>query len=209
MNTIISIGRQFGSGGRDVGIKLAKKMGIEFFDKELITMAAKEIGFDPSMFEKVDERSSGFNVLVHSVEEFLSGGFPSDNYLSSDMLFKVQSDVIRKIAEDKKSCVIVGRCSDYVLRDYPNCISVFLHSSFPDRIKRVCERMQLTESKAQDLIRQTDKRRAHYYNYYSNKIWGQADTYHLSINVSALGEDGTVNLIESFVNDAIAKIGGR
>lgn len=205
MNKIISIGRQFGSGGRAVGVLLAKRLNIDFFDKELISLAAKEIGFDPSMFEKVDEKP-GLHMFFRSVEDFFSNVGSYDNYLSNDMLFKVQSDVIRKLADEEKSCVIVGRCSDYVLRDCPACMSVFLHASLPDRIKRVSDRMQLSKEKANDLILQTDKRRAQYYNYYSNKVWGQADTYHLSIDVSALGEEGSVDMIESFLQKRMEEL---
>lgn len=204
-NAIISIGRQFGSGGRAIGQMLSQRLGYEYYDKELLAIAAKEIGFDPKTFEAVDEKPQQSG-LFRFMENFVAGGGNIyDNYMSGDMLFKVQSDVIRKLSEEK-SCVIVGRCSDYVLRDNPRCISVFIHSSSEDRIKRLCERMNLTEEKAVEKMRQTDKQRASYYNYYSNKLWGVATSYDLSINVSALGEAQTVDFIESFVKQRISRL---
>ena len=124
-NIIISIGRQFGAGGRRVGQALAKELGIVYYDKELIMEAAKEFGFAPDFFEENDEKSASFsgNVLQW-MESLVTSGMCTKNYLSQDTLFEMQSEVVRKVAE-KHSCVIVGRCSDYVLRDNPNCISVF------------------------------------------------------------------------------------
>lgn len=194
---IISVGRQFGSGGRSIGKALAKALDIEYYDKELITLVAKESGFNPELFENVDEKASK-NLFFQWIDGLFSGSYQSDNYLSNDALFKMQSDVIRKLAKEK-SCVIVGRCSDYVLRDNPNCISVFLHSSIEDRIKRITKRQHINKESALEAIKLIDKRRANYYNYYSNKVWGQADTYTLSINVSALGEAETVEFICDFV----------
>lgn len=201
---IISIGRQFGCGGRVVGQRLAEELDYDYFDKELLDLAAKEIGFEPEVFEAVDEQPRERSIF-QSFGEFMSGLNPSDNLMSDDNLFKVQSDVIRKLAIER-NCVIVGRCSDYILRDHPNCISVFLHADIEDRIKRVCARMPIEQSKAQALIERNDKRRATYYNYYSNKVWGQSATYDMSLNVSRLGVQGTVDTIISFVNKIKEKL---
>ncbi len=194
---IISIGRQFGSGGRIIGKALAKELGFDYYDKELISLVAKESGFNPKLFENADEKPFR-NLFFQWLDGIFSGSYHYDNYLSNDALFKMQSDVIRKLAEEK-SCVIVGRCSDYVLRDNPNCISIFLHSSMEDRIKRVCDRQKIEPEKAMEIIETEDKRRADYYNHYSSKIWGQADTYTLSVNVSSLDESGTVDFIRTFI----------
>lgn len=201
---IISIGRQFGCGGRVVGQRLAEELNYDYFDKELLALAAKEIGFEPEVFEAVDEQPRSKNIF-QSFGEFMSGLNPSDNLMSDDNLFKVQSDVIRKLA-DERSCVIVGRCSDYILRDHPNCISVFLHADMEDRVRRVCARMPIESSRAVALIERNDKRRATYYNYYSNKVWGQAETYDMSLSVSRLGVQGTVDSIIDFVNRVKAKL---
>lgn len=194
-NIVISIGRQFGAGGRRVGQALAKELGIAYYDKELIMEAAKEFGFAPVFFEENDEKSASLsgNVLQW-MESFVTNGFGSKNYLSQDTLFEMQSEVVRKVAE-KHSCVIVGRCSDYVLRDYPNCVSVFLHSSDEDRIQRIRERSGLTVEEAIAKMRMEDKKRAAYYNFYSSKTWGESATYTLSIDVSSIGVEQTVQLI--------------
>ena len=198
-NIIISIGRQFGAGGRRVGQALAKELGIAYYDKELIMEAAKEFGFAPDFFEENDEKSASFsgNVLQW-MESLVTSGMCTKNYLSQDTLFEMQSEVIRKVAE-KHSCVIVGRCSDYVLRDNPNCFSVFLHSSDEDRITRIKERSGLSTEEAISKMRMEDKKRAAYYNFYSNKTWGESATYTLSIDVSSLGVDKTVELIKFYL----------
>ncbi len=194
-NIVISIGRQFGAGGRRVGQALAKELGIAYYDKELIMEAAKEFGFAPVFFEENDEKSASLsgNVLQW-MESFVTNGFGSKNYLSQDTLFEMQSEVVRKVAE-KHSCVIVGRCSDYVLRDYPNCVSVFLHSSDEDRVQRIQERSGVTAEEAIAKMRMEDKKRAAYYNFYSSKTWGESATYTLSIDVSSIGVEQTVQLI--------------
>lgn len=198
-NIIISIGRQFGAGGRRVGQALAKELGIAYYDKELIMEAAKEFGFAPDFFEENDEKSASFsgNVLQW-MESLVTSGMCTKNYLSQDTLFEMQSEVIRKVAE-KHSCIIVGRCSDYVLRDNPNCFSVFLHSSDEDRIMRIQERSGLSTEEAISKMRMEDKKRAAYYNFYSNKTWGESATYTLSIDVSSLGVDKTVELIKFYL----------
>lgn len=197
---IISIGRQFGAGGRRVGQALAERLGIAYYDKELILEAAKEYGFAPEFFEQNDEKSASFtgNVLQW-MESLVTGGMSAKNYLSQDALFEMQASAIRKIAEEK-SCVIVGRCSDYVLRDNPNCISVFLHSTDEDRAQRIQERSNISREEALTKMRTQDKKRAAYYNFYSSKTWGDSATYDLSINVSALGVEKCVDLIIHYLS---------
>ncbi len=196
---VINIGRQLGSGGRLIGQQLAQKFEIEFFDKELIHMASKESGLGKEFFERADEKNK-FNLLGD-----FSGLFSSpfnegylNNYLRNESLFQIQSDVIRQLAE-QQSCIFVGRCADYVLRDHPRCINVFISANLDERLQRVTEQQHISPDKAQEVIERTDKQRANYYNYYSNKTWGMATSYHLCINSSALGINGTTDYIGDFV----------
>ncbi len=196
---VVNIGRQLGSGGREIGEKLAARLGIDFYDKELINLASKESGLCREFFEKADERAAqGFrNGLFGARFPFFSGE-PSMNCLGNDALFKVQSDVIRKLASEK-SCLFVGRCADYILRDNPRCANIFISASPKDRIARLCQKHSISEQDAEEMMARADKRRAAYYNYYSYKTWGAAATYHLCIDSSVLGIDPTVDFIEEFV----------
>ncbi len=199
-NLIVSLGREFGAGGRSVGRMLADRLGVAYYDKELIIEAAKEFGFAPEFFEEMDEKSSS-STISGNVLQWMSdwmGNAYSRNFLSQDSLFEMQANTIRKIASEK-SCVILGRCSDYVLRDNPNCVSVFLHSTEEDRANRIVERSDMTREQALKLMEVEDKRRASYYNFYSNKTWGMASTYHLSVNVASLGDEGVVDFIIDFL----------
>jgi cytidylate kinase len=196
-NIAISIGRQFGSGGHEIGKKLAEFFGFEYYDNNLITLAAKEIGFAPEYFEAIDEKPK-FNKLFQIFEGVFTGNYQYESYFSNDAVFKVQSDVILKLAKEK-SCVFVGRCSDYVLRNHQNLASIFIHSSVAERTRKICERMNVPEQKALELMKQFDKRRSSFYNYYSNKRWGQSDTYNISIDASVLGENGTVDFLADFI----------
>ena len=182
-NFIVNIGRQLGSGGREIGEKLATRLGIDFYDKELIRLASEESGL--------------------CCEPFVSdGAIPATNCLSNDALFKVQSDVIRRLAEEK-SCVFVGRCADYILRDNPRCVNVFISCSNEERIKRLCRMHSISEREAEEMMNKADKKRAEYYNYYSYKKWGAAETYHLCIDSSVLGVEGTTDFIEEFVKQKL------
>jgi cytidylate kinase len=198
--TILTIGRQFGSGGRIIGKKLAETLELSFYDKELITLAAKESGLCTEVFEKADERTSA--ALLHAFSIGMSYNMsvytPYADILSNEGLFKIQSDVIRKLAETE-SCVIVGRCADYILRDNPRCISFFIHDTIANRIRRIMERQLLTAEQAKELIAKTDKSRAAYYDYYTNKAWGVSSSYHLSVDASVLGIDETVRFIKDFI----------
>jgi cytidylate kinase len=197
-NYIINIGRQLGSGGREIGQKLSARLGISFYDKELIRIASQESGLKEDVFEKADEKKhfSLFGGLLgfrgSAVNEIYL-----NYYLTDETLFKIQSDVIRSLAE-QKSCLFVGRCADYVLKENPRCLNVFISANLDDRIKRIAEIQHLTENKAKDYIEKMDKNRARYYNYFSGKTWGAAESYHLCINSSALGIDETVAFIWQF-----------
>lgn len=196
---IVTIGRQFGSGGREIGQKLAEMLGIAYYDKELMAMAAKDSGLCEEFFEKADERVSGNLSYAFSLGYSYMGAYaPFNDILSNDGLFKLQSDTIRSLAE-KQSCVMVGRCADYILRNEPSCISVFIHNTAENRINRIMEYDKVTEQEAKDRMASIDKSRSSYYNYYTNKAWGVASSYHLSIDASVLGIDDTVLFIKDFV----------
>ena len=194
----INIGRQLGSGGRAIGEKLAAQLSISFYDKELIQIASQESGLGKAFFERVDEKAS--HSIFGGLLGMHSASFDemySNNYLSNETLFKIQSDVIRELAE-QKSCLFIGRCADYVLKDNPRCLNVFISAEMNDRVKRIAEIQQIPENKAKDLIEKMDKKRAAYYNYFSTKVWGTAGSYHLCINSSVLGLDETVTFIRQF-----------
>ncbi|WP_294143285.1 cytidylate kinase-like family protein [uncultured Sanguibacteroides sp.] len=201
-NCVVTIGRQFGSRGKQIGQKLAEKLGIAFYDKELITLASQESGLCKEFFEKADEQNSGS--LLHAFAAgFTFGGFQYNDFLSNEKLFQIQSDVIRKLAEEK-SCVIVGRCADYILRENKNCVNVFIHAPLDERVKTVMHRENISEHDASELVRKMDKTRPGYYNYYTDKEWGVASSYHLSIDSSLLGIDRSVDFIQGFVKEVIS-----
>src|SRR4030042_4828041 len=195
---VITIGRQLGSGGRVIGEKLAGQLGIAFYDKELVQIASQESGLGKEYFEQTDEkrRYSVFGDLFGLRGTLADEPF-STYYLNNETLFKIQSDVIRKLAE-KGSSLFVGRCADYVLNENPRCLNIFISADMNDRIKRVAGIQKMPDDKASDFIEKTDKKRASYYNYFSNKVWGAAESYHLCINSSILGIDETVKLIRHF-----------
>jgi len=199
---IINIGRQLGSGGKAIGKKLAALYGISIYDKTLLKLAAKESGFCQEFFEKADEKASkGFmHTFVGGIRiPFVGDGAIYDNYLSNDALFKIQSDVIRNIAE-KESCIFVGRCADYILRNHPRCVNIFISADPCDRIRRICTNHSVSEKEAEEMMENADKKRSAYYNYYSCNTWGAASTYHLCINSSVLGEEGTTLFIKEFID---------
>ena len=197
---VINIGRQLGSGGRTVGEIIARRLGVKLYDKELINLAARESGICPEFFEKADEKES--RGVISTVVGYLRAPFVGDdggvtNVLSNDALFKIQSDVIRAVAA-RESAVFVGRCADYILRENPRCVNVFVTADDDDRIERICRRQGCTEAEARTLMERVDARRASYYDYYSSRTWGVASTYHLSVNSSVLGDEGTADFILEF-----------
>lgn len=202
---VITIGRQFGSGGREVGRLVAEKLGISFYDKELISVAAKESGLCEQIFETHDEKPTS-SFLYSLVMDTYSLGFGGSGYNMDvpvgQKVFLAQFDAIKKIAE-KESCVIVGRCADYALEDCRNVFHVFIHAERQDRINRVMKRDDIKrESDAWDTIVKSDKRRANYYNYYSSKKWGEAKTYDLCINSTLLGIENCAEVIIDMANRA-------
>lgn len=202
MNTIITIGRQFGSAGREIGEKLASELGIKCYDKELLARAAKESGLCEEVFENHDERPTS-SFLYNLVMDTYSFGYNASTFVDmpiSHKVFLAQFDSIKKLANEGP-CIIVGRCADYALSDYKNCIHLFIHAKMDSRVKRISQKYNLTEEKAKDMINKKDKQRSSYYNYYSSKKWGHADTYDFSVDSSILGIDGTVKLIKQYIDD--------
>ena len=201
-NYVICIGREYGSGGREIGQRLAKELGIAFYDKSLLKKAAQDSGISREYFEKVDEKPvnwflSNFGSGDPTVE--IANPYAIDyDYLTSDRLFLIQSQVIRKLAKEQ-SCVIIGRCAEYVLADYPNMFSVFVHADMESRIHRIMERQNVDRKQAEALIKKTDKKRASYHNYFCESKWGRTSSYQLSVSSSRFGLEGTVQLIKDVV----------
>lgn len=197
-NFVLNIGRQLGSGGHAIGTILAKEFGIKFYDKEVLDLAAQESGFSKYFFERDDEHRGFVKSLFNSIIPFTSSGDPYGNQLSSESLFKFQSDAIKKAAE-RESCVFVGRCADYVLRDHPRCVNIFISANMEDRVARLMQNLQIDAQEAEKRALEGDDKRASYYNYYSALAWGEAATYHICINSSVLGLEGTADFLKSFI----------
>ena len=195
---IINIGRSLGSGGRAIGHILAKDFGIAYYDREILNLAAKESGFCAEVFERNDEKNRFLRTLGNIIPFIGGGATYYDNELSNENLFRIQSEAIRKAAADH-SCIIIGRCADYVLRDNPRCVNVFITANMEDRIASVMKWNNCTAEKAQEVIEKGDSERASFYNFYSSGTWGAASTYHLCINSSVLGIEETAVLIKNFV----------
>ncbi len=204
MKTIITIGRTFGSGGREIGEKLAEKFGIKCYDKELLSRAAKESGLCEEVLQNHDERPTS-SFLYNLVMDTYSFGYNNLSYVDmpvSHKVFIAQFDTIKNIASDGP-CVIVGRCADYALQDFDNVLNIFIYSKPEECIKRVMQRFPDIKSPeaARQMILKKDKQRKSYYDYYSSKKWGHTDTYDLSVDSSVLGIEGTVKFISQFVED--------
>ena len=200
MNTIITIGRQFGSAGREIGEKVAEYFGIKCYDKELLTEAAKHSGLCEELFETHDEKPTN-SFLYSLVMDTYSLGYTTSAYMDMPInhkIFLAQFDTIKKLA-DQESCVIVGRCADYALESYDNVVNVFIHADLDARIRRIARIYNLTDAKAKDMIIKTDKKRASYYNYYTNKKWSDSESYELCLSSSELGIEGTAKAIEQYV----------
>lgn len=193
-NKVITISRQYGSGGREIGERLSEALGVEFFDNKLLEVAAKDSGIHQSHFEENDEKRSNSLLYLLSTT-YGQGGVPFD-----DSLFFAKLEAIRKIASEQ-SCVIMGRCSDYALKDFSNVLNVFISAPFEARVKRAEEVYGITAKHSADYVKRIDKQRTSYYNYYTDKRWGQPQNYHLCIDSTALGIEGTTAAIIRFANE--------
>lgn len=199
-NSVITIGRQFGSGGRYVGQLLAQKLDIPFYDKELLTEASKESGICEEIFEDHDEKPTR-SLLFSLVTGVQMHADVSSMYMDMPLnhkIFLAQFDAIRKIAS-QGPCVIVGRCGDYVLRDMPNEISFFVKADMNSRVARAVRYYGVDPQKAEETLRKADKRRANYYNYYATATWGDVNNYDLCVDTGAVGVEGAVDVMTRFV----------
>lgn len=194
---VITIGRQFGCGAHEIATGLSDKLGVAYYDKEIIRMAAKESGFDENLFHFYDERPTRSFLYNISTDGFAGVGNPS--LTLEDQIVQYQFDTIRKVASEE-SCIIVGRCADYILKDMPGVVRVFIHGDDDFRLKRVVELYGVSEKNAAKEIKNIDKMRAKFHNFYSDEKWGESFTYDLCINVSKSGIDGAVKLIEYYIN---------
>lgn len=200
---IICIGREYGSGGREIGEKLSEKLGIPCYDKVLLKQTAIDSGLAQSLFENADEKRTSW--LLNS---FCSGNPTADaamitsmDYLTNDSLFMMQSRTIRKLASEG-SCIFIGRCAESVLENFEGVISVFIHADKDDRIERIMKRQNIDRRRAESLMNKIDKRRASYHNYYSEAKWGRSASYDMSISSSRFGIEGVVNMIAEAVKNS-------
>ena len=198
---VITIGRQFGSGGREIGRKLAERFGIDYLDKELLTLAAEKSGISEEILARADEKPASPFSFAARYPTALAAGFVAPINLHSamtdDHLFSIQAAAIREEAE-KRNCIIVGRCSDYIIGRKEYCVNVFVHAPLPWRVRRVAANYEITPEEAEKQIRRIDKKRAAYYNFYTGKRWGDMDGYDLSVDVSTIGIDKTVQIIADY-----------
>ena len=200
MNTIITIGRQFGSGGHQIGKLLAAELNIPFYDKELLDRAAKDSGLCKEIFENQDERPTNsflYSLVTDSFSYGYTPGVMNDMPLNQKV-FLAQFEAIRKMAEEGP-CVIIGRCADYALEENPNLLSVYVHANLEDRVARISRIYDISDNKARDRIKKNDKSRAGYYNYYTNKEWGSVSSYHYSLDSGKFGIQGCVELLKEAV----------
>ena len=198
---IITIARQYGSCGREIGQALAEKLGYKYYDRDLISLAAEQSGMNKEILHEADEKAAtsilytlalGSSVMAHGIDHI--------NVPLNDKLYIVQSNIIKDIYNHGDGAVIVGRCADYILSDKDDVIKVFISADFDERVATVAARSEVNPSKAKDMVVKTDKRRANYYNYYTGKKWGKIENYDLVINSSRTGIDGAVKIIETLHN---------
>ena len=193
------------SGGKEIAEKLGERLNIKVYDKALLEVAAKESGLDTTVFETADEQEhNSFFSGLFSIHGSMGDYMPTGSCIENDKLFEIQSETIRGLAE-RESCIIVGRCAEYVLRDHPGMVSVFITANNEDRIRRVMKTDNLEREKAIDFIEKGDKRRRSYHDYYATTQWGEARCYDICINSSKLGIEGAVDLLHAYISNHFAK----
>lgn len=198
---IIVIGRQFGSGGQELGKILSEQLDFTYYDKNLLIKVAEEYGYDRSIFDKADERKPSFFRSIISMNYGASSIDTMSNYMCNERLYDAQSKIIKNLASEG-SCIFVGRTADYILRDAPNLVSIFLHADINDRAKRICKRCDCTNiDKAIELAKRKDRLRSEYYNYFTGRNWGVADNYDLCFNTSKIEIPKIAKLIANYIND--------
>ena len=197
-NIIINVGRQLGSGGHDIGRMLALDFQAKYYDRELLNLAAKESGFSEKFFEQNDEKKGFLKGLFNMQTSHVSGGSMYKTNFSQESLFQFQSDAIQKAAKEG-SCVFVGRCADYILREFPNTVNIFITASMKYRIQQIMNKQHMEYEEARKFIESKESKRAAYYNYYTGKKWGAAESYDLCIDSSVLGFVETEKIIAEFI----------
>lgn len=198
---IVTIGRECGSGGKLIGEMLAKELNIKCYDKELLTLAAKQSGYCEDLFKTHDEKPNS-SFLYSLVMDSYAMGYATSGYLDMPInhkIFLAQFETIKNLAKEE-NCIIVGRCADYALEDDKDVLSIFITANEEDKITRIAEDQNISLDKARDIMIKTDKRRASYYNYYSSKRWSEAKSYDLCINSSDIGIEGVVKLIKAYLD---------
>lgn len=193
---IITIGREIGSGGLTIAKKLSENLGFKLYDKELLTEAARESGLDVAVFKERDETQT-FCFMQKAMNLLFA---PNTNYLGNENIFKIQSETIMKLAQ-KESCIFVGRCADYILRENSKLFSIFFWAEVEDRAKNIMTKCNVSEQEALKIIEKTDKNRSAYYNFYTNKTWGKATSYDMCINTSLLGVEKTADFVLKILKD--------
>lgn len=197
-NIIINVGRQIGSGGRVIATLLAKDFDCQFYDREILNLAAQESGFSKEFFEQNDEHKGLLKSFIQQHAPLVSGMNFYRTQFSQESLFKFQSDAIRKAAS-QGSCVFVGRCADYILRDFPNTVNIFVTATQEFRVAQVARRHNISEEAALKKLQSEESARANYYNYYTGKKWGKASNYDLCVDASILGLEETEKIIAEFI----------
>ena len=198
-NLSITIGRQFGSGGREIGEKLAEKLGIKCYDKEIIKRASKDSGVNETLFENADEKP--INSFLYSI---VAHGFPAysspvsvDNMYSNDKIFNIQAETIKKISAEEPA-VFIGRCADDILRDCDKLVTLFIYANQEDKEKRISNKYNISQKEAREMIRKMDKTRSSYYEFFANRRWGDMNNYMLCVN-SSIGIDKTVEIVYNYI----------
>ena len=201
---VITISREFGSGGRIIGRRLAEKLNVPYYDKELLDKIAEDSGFSKEMIEGAEKRAK--NSFLYSLASAMGTGEAGPESLSlNERFFLAQFDSIRKLAEEEGSCVIVGRCADYILRDLPYATNVFIYAEEADKIKRAVEEYGVPEESVRKLMRDTDKARANYYAYHTGHKWGEPVNYHISLDSGYLEVEDAVDIIIEYSNRQIRR----
>lgn len=198
---VITIARGYGSGGKTMGEMLAKELGIHFYDRELMRLASDDSGISEELFAKADEQLKKSLLFRVARKEYKGQLIPPDdeNFISNDNLFNYQAKVIKQIAA-QESCVIVGRCADYVLKDVDNVVKIFVHASKEDCVERLDSMFNVPRKELEKKVIETDKRRAEYYKYYTGRNWYDAKNYDLCLNSQTLGFDKCVEIVKNYLN---------
>lgn len=195
---VITISRQRGSGGRQIGQMLAERLGIAYYDKVILSQAAEETGLGRNVFHHTDSPKGFFRQFVGAVQPFIGGGDFYSSQLSDDNVFALQSGIIKRLAAER-SCVIIGRAADHILSDHPQRLRIFLTANHEDRIRRVMDQNKVDYKTAVRTASHADDKRASYYNFYASGTWGSAENYDLCLNISQLGTEGTVDFICEYI----------